>query len=97
MREADLSLPRRGDLEANQELGLRFGEQTSDALFSVVQIPSNGWSGSQLENVRKMLNSGIELGVWADLLRNDRLTWTLGVTYATNEGVVLDLGGSPSA
>ena len=68
---------------------------TSDALFSVVQIPSNGWSGSQLENVGKIRNSGIELGAWADLLRNDRLTWTLGVTLATNESEVLDLGGAP--
>ena len=69
---------------------------TTDALFSVRQAPSGGWGGSQLENVGEIRNSGIELGVNADLVRTNRLTWTAGLQLSTNESETVSLGGAPS-
>ncbi len=69
---------------------------TEDALFSVRQAPSGGWGGSQLENVGKIRNSGIELGLSADVLRSNQLTWNIGLQLSTNESETVSLGGAPS-
>ena len=103
---ADLGPERSSEIEAgfdsewgNGRVAVEFTyyrRLTEDALFSVRQAPSGGWGGSQLENVGKIRNSGIELGLNADLVRTNRLTWRAGLQLSTNESETVSLGGAPS-
>ncbi len=67
---------------------------TQDALMDVGQIPSLGFTGSQLQNVGKLKNSGIELGINASPVRGAEWGWDVGVNISTNHSEVLDLGGA---
>ena len=58
------------------------------------QIPSNGFLGSQLANVGKLSNSGIETSVTGTLLQRSDWGVDLGVNFSTNHSEVLDLGGA---
>jgi TonB-linked SusC/RagA family outer membrane protein len=71
-----------------------YHQKTTDALFEVNQIPSQGFLGNQLENIGELKNTGIELSVFAHIL--DRANWglELGTTLTTNNAEVLDLGGA---
>ena len=70
-----------------------FHQVTSDALFSVRQVPSQGFIGSQLANVGELVNRGIEVGINASVVRND--TWSLDVfsSVAMHGSEVTSLGG----
>ena len=67
---------------------------TSDALFLVRHAPSEGFSSSQLVNVGKLQNQGVELALNANVY--DSGTWglDLGGSLYTNRSEVLDLGGA---
>lgn len=65
-----------------------YNQKTSDALFFVSQIPSNGFGGSQLENVGTLKNTGIELVASAMLLRGQNWSWELGGSVYTNSSEV---------
>jgi outer membrane receptor protein involved in Fe transport len=67
---------------------------TTDALFAVSQAPSEGFWGSQLENVGKLQSRGIELGINAQLVRGRHFGWEAGATYSTNHSKTLSLGGA---
>ena len=71
-----------------------YRKTTDGALFLRQQIPSEGFGGSQLENVGKVRNSGIELSVDADLVRSQSVVWSVGGTLTTNHSLVLDIGGA---
>ncbi|MGI9627844.1 MAG: TonB-dependent receptor domain-containing protein, partial [Longimicrobiales bacterium] len=72
-----------------------FDQTTSDALFNVRQIPSNGFLSSQLANVGELTNSGIELGLNYSVIRNDSFQWDLGFNASLNDSEVVSLGGTP--
>ncbi len=70
-----------------------YDQHTTDALFSVRQTPSSGFTdvnggNSQLENVGDIYNSGIELTVNALLLQTDNFAWDLGASLSTNSSEV---------
>ncbi len=67
---------------------------TSDALFAVRHAPSEGFSSSQLENVGKLENKGIELGLNASIFQTNSWSLDLGGSVYTNKSEVLDLGGA---
>ncbi|MDH3457906.1 MAG: TonB-dependent receptor, partial [Gemmatimonadota bacterium] len=71
----------------------RYQQKTYDALIPVQQVPSNGFIGTQLENVGELRNSGWELQLNADVLRSAMLTWNMGVRYSTSKSQAWDLGG----
>ncbi len=73
-----------------------FTQNTSKALFSVRQIPSLGFSSSQLANVGELANSGFELGFSYMIVRNDTWTWDIGSSLALNDSEIITLGGSPN-
>jgi outer membrane receptor protein involved in Fe transport len=68
---------------------------THDALFPVAQVPSLGFLGTQLQNVGKIRNQGIEIALAGVLLRGSAVSWEVGGYLATNHSKVLDLGGAP--
>jgi len=67
---------------------------TTDALFSVRQIPSDGYLRSQLANVGSLSNTGIELAANATVVNQVDWGLELGGTVYTNHGLVRDLGGA---
>ena len=70
-----------------------YKQTTTDALINVQQLPSAGFTGSQLENVGEIDNWGHELGVNLNVLSQDNLVWDLGVNFSTNKSEIIDLGG----
>ncbi len=72
-----------------------FSQSTFDALFSVRQVPSLGFTGSQLANVGELANSGLELGLNYTLVRNDGWSWDLGGTLSLTDSEIVSLGGAP--
>ena len=73
-----------------------YDQTTTDALIEVVQTPSAGFVGDQLQNVGEIENNGHEVFVNTTLLAMDNLAWDFGVRYATNNSKVIDLGGLES-
>ena len=69
-----------------------YKQKTTDALFSVRQLPSMGSWNSQLANVGTIENRGIELAANAIILPNPDLGLDVGFTVYTNHSRVLDLG-----
>jgi TonB-dependent SusC/RagA subfamily outer membrane receptor len=71
-----------------------YRRKTSDALFDVLQVPSLGFQGGQLENVGEIESKGVELAVQGTVFEKPSFLWDLGATLATNYSKVLDLGGA---
>lgn len=72
-----------------------YRQVTRDALLPVTQVPSEGFAGSQLENVGELRNSGIELNVEGDIFDAGEWGFDLGASLTTNQSEVLDLGDAP--
>ena len=66
--------------------------KSSDLILDVPQSPSKGIPGNIITtNAGKMKNSGIELTVSADVIRNSQFTWETSFNIATNENKVISL------
>ena len=74
-----------------------FQQKTTEALFNVSQIPSQGFLGSQLANVGSLTNHGIELSVNSTLL--DKSDWglDLGVNRARTRARSWTSAAQPSS
>jgi outer membrane receptor protein involved in Fe transport len=72
-----------------------YDQITRDGLFNVQQIPTTGFAGTQRQNVGKLKNSGIELGVNGSPIRAENWGLDLGLNVTTNHSKVVDLGGIP--
>lgn len=70
-----------------------FNARTMDALIPVRRPPSDGFLGTQLENVGEVLNTGIEARVSFDILRRPGLDWRGRVDYSTVKSEAIDLDG----
>jgi TonB-dependent SusC/RagA subfamily outer membrane receptor len=69
---------------------------TTDALFNVRNLPSNGFLNSSLKNAGSMEKSGLELTINATLWDRPMLGINAGLNISTNNSKVTDLGGAPS-
>jgi TonB-dependent SusC/RagA subfamily outer membrane receptor len=69
---------------------------TNDALLPVDQIPSMGFTLTQLKNVGKLQKHGVELALNGDVVQSHLVTWNLGSTISLNGSKVLSLGGTPA-
>lgn len=65
---------------------------TEDALMPVSAPPSVGFSASQLTNVGKIQNRGIEVSAQAAIVDGTRFGWDLGFSVGTSDSEVLDTG-----
>jgi TonB-dependent starch-binding outer membrane protein SusC len=73
-----------------------FRATTTDALFSVRSVPSEGFLNSTLSNVGEMQKSGIEVALNQELINRETFGLSAGLNVSTNISKVLDLGGAPS-
>ncbi|PYP97290.1 MAG: hypothetical protein DMD38_06370 [Gemmatimonadetes bacterium] len=67
---------------------------TTDALFAIRQIPSDGWPFQQRSNVGNMSNTGFEISLDAIVVNKPDWGIDIGGTVYTNHGIVRDLGGA---
>ena len=66
--------------------------KSSDLILDVPQSPSRGIPGNIITtNAGKMKNSGIELTVSADVIRNSQFTWETSFNITTNKNKVISL------
>ncbi|NIP59454.1 MAG: TonB-dependent receptor, partial [Gemmatimonadetes bacterium] len=69
-----------------------YHQRTTDALFEVSSIPSEGDWDDQLENVGELTNQGIELYLNAVAYQSRDFTAEAGVSVSTNKSEVVSLG-----
>src|SRR5690606_23547085 len=96
-RTSELEVGLTGSFLANR-LGVDltyYRQITRDALFPVRTPPSGGGWDSQLENVGKLRNQGIELTLDGTVVDRASWGWDLGLIVYTNDSELLDLGGAP--
>jgi TonB-linked SusC/RagA family outer membrane protein len=72
-----------------------YDRKIDDALFTVSQVPSEGFLNSQLRNVGSMSSNGLEFSLNAAVMRRENFEWTLGGSVFTNNTNVKSLGGAP--
>ena len=69
-----------------------YRQTTNDALLFVPQIPSTGFTNSQLTNIGRIQNQGIELEMGLTVLESANWGVDLGGSLTTNHSKVLELG-----
>ena len=78
------------------ELTANFYHQTtSDALLNRTYAPSLGFLSTQLTNLGRLRNIGIELSGRGSVYQGTKLTVDMNASYAHNSNEVLDMGGTP--
>jgi TonB-dependent starch-binding outer membrane protein SusC len=70
-----------------------YHQKTEDALLAVPQLPSQGFLGSQLQNVGELQNSGLEVSAAYKLMESQTFGWNVGTHISTNSSEILDTGG----
>ena len=83
----------------DDRVGLEFtwyDQTTNDAIVSVPALPSNGFPGVQFQNIGQVKNSGIEIGLNANVFTSDAFSLDLGGTFSTTNNEITDLGGEPA-
>jgi TonB-dependent SusC/RagA subfamily outer membrane receptor len=73
-----------------------YNKKVVDGLFSVSQVPSNGFLSSQLVNVGAFEAHGAEIALNGDVFRSRSVTWAAGLTVALQGSKVTSLGGAPA-
>lgn len=67
-----------------------YENKVDDVLLFVSQPASTGYT-SLYGNAAKMENTGFEVELNADIIRNDNLTWNLGGSWSKNDNLVTDM------
>jgi TonB-dependent starch-binding outer membrane protein SusC len=74
----------------------RFDQTTKDALYNVLEPPSQGVLSAQLRNVGEISNEGWEIGLRGTVWQQDGFRWEGSVNYSTNSNEIVSLGdGTP--
>jgi TonB-linked SusC/RagA family outer membrane protein len=69
-----------------------YNTRTKDALLPVDVAPSSGFTGTQLQNLGTIANSGFEVLVSGTPLRTSLLTWESSLSLSTNHNELLSFG-----
>jgi TonB-linked SusC/RagA family outer membrane protein len=67
-------------------------KQTKDALISVSDPPSSGWTGSHLVNIGEIQNTGLELSLDASPVRTRNVQWDVITSFSTNANKLISFG-----
>ena len=71
-----------------------YNSRTNDALISVPVAPSTGFTGSTLQNVGSISNSGFELQLFGSPVRTPDVTWDAMLNLSTNRNELVSLGAT---
>jgi TonB-dependent starch-binding outer membrane protein SusC len=67
---------------------------TRDALISVPVAPSSGFTGTTLQNVGEVRNSGVELAFFGSPMRSPNFGWDTRLGFSTNQNLLISMGES---
>ena len=74
----------------------RYHQTTKDALYNVLEPPSQGVLSAQLRNVGEIENVGWEVGARGTVWEQPGFRWEASVNYSTNDNEIVSLGeGTP--
>ncbi len=71
-----------------------YNQRTTDALISVPDPPSSGFSGSHFVNIGEIANSGFELLLTGSPVYTRNLQWDASVSLYTNSNELVSFGGA---
>jgi TonB-dependent starch-binding outer membrane protein SusC len=71
-----------------------YTQETTDALFNVTNLPSQGFTGSQARNIGTLKNTGTEIQLNATPLQLSVLEWDVGLSVSLMHSEVVDMGGT---
>ncbi len=74
-----------------------YSQRTRDALVSVPDPPSSGFTGSHLINIGEIANSGLEVLLDATPVLSDNLVWDAVLSMSTNSNELVSFGGAREA
>lgn len=69
-----------------------YNNETND-LIQTVNLPADSGFDAQVLNVGSVRNSGLEIGLNADLVKKEDFKINLGLTFTRNRNEIIDLGG----
>lgn len=78
-------------------LGLEFtyyNQHTRNALMSIPDAPSTGFTGNHLVNVGEIANQGVELLAQVSPIRSRTLAWDMSLTVGLNRNKLISFGGT---
>ena len=73
-----------------------YRQTTTDALFNVVNVPSEGFIGSQAQNIGELKTWGTEVQLDGAIIQTPTFGWDMGLSFTLTGSEVVDLGGLPS-
>jgi TonB-dependent starch-binding outer membrane protein SusC len=71
-----------------------YNNRTRDALISIPVSPSSGFTGSTLQNVGEVRNTGIEAAVFGSPVHRRNFSWDTRVSLSTNSNLLVSMGGA---
>ena len=71
-----------------------YNQSTTDALISVPDPPSSGFSGSHFINIGEIANSGFEMLLTGSPIYTRNLQWDASVSFYTNSNELVSFGGA---
>ena len=69
-----------------------YNQRTRDALISIPDPPSSGWSSSHLINIGEIQNKGLELLVDVSPINNRIIAWSSTIGLSTNKNELISFG-----
>ncbi|PQJ72688.1 SusC/RagA family TonB-linked outer membrane protein [Polaribacter butkevichii] len=71
-----------------------YNKKTQD-LLQLVGLPAQDGFRNILVNLGEVENKGLEIGIFADILRNKEFNWSSSLNLSMNRSKVLDIGTAP--
>jgi TonB-linked SusC/RagA family outer membrane protein len=71
-----------------------YNQHTKDALMSIPDPPSSGFTGTHLVNLGEVANAGLELLATATPIRGRLFSWDATLSLTTNKNKLVSFGGS---
>jgi TonB-linked SusC/RagA family outer membrane protein len=68
-------------------------DKNTDGLIMPRNLPLTSGFGSYQMNIGKVNNSGIQVTLRGDIIRNDNLVWNMGIMFYKNRNKIVDLYG----
>jgi TonB-linked SusC/RagA family outer membrane protein len=77
------------------ELNVSYYNKKTQDLLQLVSLPAQEGFSNILVNLGEVENKGLEIGVFADILRNKEIKWSSSFNVSFNKSKVLDIGTAP--
>lgn len=74
------------------ELSFSYYNKNTEDLLQQISLPQQDGFKNILVNLGEIENKGFEIGLYADLFRNNEFSWSTGLNVTANQSKVIDIG-----